>query len=299
MAGPILITGASGQLGQRVLHHLLHTYCVPGGDIIAATRTPDALRPLMDLGVTVRRADFDDTASLDTAFAGAERLLLISTDKIDRPGARLLQHQTAVAIAEQCSVGYLVYTSMPDPSNSPLLFAPDHEGTEAAIAASAVPAWTILRNNPFFETVYCSAQSALSTGRWPSAAGNGRIAYIARDDVARAAAHALVNPSMDKATLTLTGAESYSYREVADILSRMIGSPISVQDVSIEGLINSLVASGQSAAIAHIRASIETAVGVGRLSYITDDFRRLTGSEPQRLESWIRQSIDHLALRAA
>lgn len=299
MSGKILITGASGQLGRRVLHHLLNTYAIAGAQIIAASRTPEALCSVQDLGVTVRHADFDDTASLDTAFLDAERLLLISTDRISRPGERLTQHQTAVAVAEQRGVQHLVYTSMPDPANSPLLFAPDHEGTEAVIAASAVPAWTILRNSLYFETVYCAAPSALSTGRWPTAAGNGRIAYISRDDVARAAAHALIHPPQGKTTLTLTGSESFSYRDVANILTQITGTSISVFDVSMEGLVNGLIASGQSSTLARIRASIETAVGVGGLSRITDDYKTLTGTEPTRLDVWLHQSLDHLRKLAA
>ncbi len=112
---------------------------------------------------------------MDAAFAEAEKVLIISTDALDRPGHRLVQHRAAIAAAEKAGVKHLLYTSMPEPANSPLLFAPDHEGTESAIHASAVPAWTILRNNWYFENVMMSAGPALSSGHWYSAAGAARL----------------------------------------------------------------------------------------------------------------------------
>ncbi|WP_274010367.1 NmrA family NAD(P)-binding protein, partial [Escherichia coli] len=72
-------------------------------------------------GVQVRAADFDDPQSLPAAFAGVGRMLLISTDRLDRPGYRAEQHGRAIAAAEQAGVGHVVYTSMPKPDNSPLL----------------------------------------------------------------------------------------------------------------------------------------------------------------------------------
>src|SRR3954468_3764326 len=95
----LLVTGASGQLGQRVLHHLLDTLHVPAGDIIATSRKPDALSGWATRGVAVRAADFEDSMSLPAAFEGAERLLLVSTDAVDRPGRRTAQHQAAVEAA--------------------------------------------------------------------------------------------------------------------------------------------------------------------------------------------------------
>jgi NAD(P)H dehydrogenase (quinone) len=88
---------------------------VPAGRIIATTRKPEALDDLAAQGVQVRRADFEDPASLVAAFSGAQRLLLISTDAVDRPGRRLAQHQAAVAAAVQAGVQHMVYTSMPRP----------------------------------------------------------------------------------------------------------------------------------------------------------------------------------------
>ncbi len=287
MTAKYLVTGASGQLGQRVLHHLLATSGVAAGDIIAASRKPEQLADFAEKGVLIRRVDFDDTASMEAAFAEAEKVLIISTDSLDRPGHRLVQHRAAIASAEKAGVKHLLYTSMPEPANSPLLFAPDHEGTEAAIAASSIPAWTILRNNWYFENVMMSAGPALASGHWYSAAGNGKVAHIARDDIGRAIAAALVAASDAKVTYTLTGASSYTHAEMGALVSKVAGKDIAVIDVPVEGLVQGMVGAGLPEPVARVFASIDTMVGSGGLSRITGDFKALTGVEPQSFEAWV------------
>src|SRR5262245_2164958 len=147
------VTGASGQFGQRVLHHLLHTLGVPASRIVAATRQPAKLAAAASRGVHVRALDFDDSASFGPAFDDVERVLLISTDALDRPGRRFEQHRRAIDGLAQAGVQHVVYTSMPEPEGSPLLIAPDHAGSEQALAASTLPSFTVLRNHWYFENL--------------------------------------------------------------------------------------------------------------------------------------------------
>ncbi|MFN3718604.1 MAG: SDR family oxidoreductase [Rhizobium rhizophilum] len=287
MTAKYLVTGASGHLGQHVIHHLLETSGVAAADIIAASRKPEQLASLAEKGVQVRRVDFDDPASMVAAFAEAEKVLIISTDTLDRPGHRLVQHRAAIAAAEKAGVKHLLYTSMPEPANSPLLFAPDHEGTETEIRASAIPAWTILRNNWYFENVMMSAGPALASGHWYSAAGDGRIAHIARDDIARATAAALVAAASDKKVYTLTGSSSYTHRDIAAAVSKAAGREITVIDVPVEGLVQGMVGAGLPEPVARVFASIDTMIGIGGLATITGDFKALTGAEPQPFEAWV------------
>ena len=294
MTAKYLVTGASGQLGQRVVHHLLESSAVAAGDIIAASRKPEQLAALAAKGVLVRRVDFDDVASMEAVFAEAEKVLIISTDTLDRPGHRLVQHRAAVAAAEKAGVAHLLYTSMPEPVNSALLFAPDHEGTEAAIEASSVPAWTILRNNWYFENVMMSAGPALASGYWYSAAGDGKVAHIARDDIGRAIAAALVAAGKEKTVYTLTGSSSYSHREMASLIAAAADKAITVVDVPVEGLVQGMVGAGLPEPVARVFASIDTMIGNGGLARVSDDFKTLTGTEPQSFESWVESQAEAL-----
>ncbi|RKE79433.1 SDR family oxidoreductase [Rhizobium sp. AG855] len=294
MTAKYLVTGASGKLGQSVLHHLTETYKVAPADIVAASRKPAALATWADKGVQTRAVDFDDIASMEKAFEGVGRVLIISTDTLDRPGHRLIQHKAAIAAAEKAGVQHLLYTSMPEPANSPLLFAPDHEGTEAAIKASSIPGWTILRNNWYFENIFLSAGPALASGHWYSAAAGGRIAHIARDDIGRAAAAALIAPSDAKMIYTLTGANSYSHADIAALISAAAGKEIAVVEVPLEGLVQGMVGAGLPEPVARVYASIDTMVGVGGLAQVTTDYKTLTGLEPQAFEGWIKSQAGAL-----
>lgn len=295
MSDKLLVTGAAGHLGQLVIAHLLDTLKLPASRIIATTRDPAKLAALAAKGVTVRKADFDDVASLTTAFAGAQRLLLISTDALDRPGHRLAQHKNALAAAAKAGVRHVVYTSMPMPEDSPLLIAPDHLGTEQALAASPF-SWTILRNCWYMENLFMSLPSALASGQWYSAAGDGKVAYIARDDLARAAAAALASGDTGKTTYTLTGSEAFGTEEVAQRVSALTGKPISVVHVPLEGLIQGMVAAtGWPVELATIFASFDTNTKAGRVAAVTQDVRKLTGHEPQKFDAWLAANQSALA----
>ncbi len=292
MTAKYLVTGASGKLGQSVLHHLTETYKVAPADIVAASRKPEALAAWAAKGVETRAVDFDDAASMEKAFAGVGRVLIISTDSLDRPGHRLVQHKAAIAAAEKAGVQHLLYTSMPEPANSPLLFAPDHEGTEAAIKASSIPGWTILRNNWYFENVFLSAGAALASGHWYSAAAGGRIAHIARDDIGRATAAALIAPTDAKTIYTLTGADTFSHADIAALIGAAAGKEITVVEVPLEGLVQGMIGAGLPEPVARVFASIDTMIGVGGLAQVTSDYKTLTGLEPQAFEPWIESQAD-------
>lgn len=295
MSDTLLVTGASGHLGRRVIHHLLETLKVPAARIIATTRKPETLADLAALGVVVRQADFEDSASLAQAFEGAQRLLLVSTDALDRPGRRLAQHQAAVAAAVKVGVKHVVYTSMPKPEDSPLLLAPDHLGTEQALATSALAGWTVLRNHWYFENLFMTLPSVLPSGQWFSAAGNGRIAHIAREDLARAAATVLAGSATGKNTYTLSGAQAFTTAEIAQLISATLDKPIQVIPVPVEGLIQGMVGAGLPAPLAAVFASFDTNTAAGRVGEVTGDFQKLTGVAPQPFAAWLAENKAALA----
>jgi NAD(P)H dehydrogenase (quinone) len=291
----LLVTGASGYFGQRVLHHLLETLKVPASRIAAASRKPDSLAAWAARGVTVRAADFDDPPSLKAAFAGVQRLLVVSTDALDEEGKRLRQHVAAVKAADAAGVKHILYTSLPEAERALISFAPDHAGTEKAIAESSIPGWTILRNNWYFENLFYSIPHAIASGQWYSAADDGKIAYIARDDLALAAAVALASDFAGKRTLTLTGKEVLSNEDIAALVRLATGRPLQVVNVPVEGLIEGMKGAGLPESVARVFASIDTNTKGGFLAGIHDDFRALTGREPQPIQGWITANASAFA----
>jgi len=288
----ILVTGASGQLGGLVIKHLLETQKVAASDIIAATRDPAKLSALAETGVEVRKADFDDAASLDTAFAGIDHLAIISTDSLAVPGLRQTQHKTAIAAAAKAGVKHVVYTSMPNPDQSRVTFAPDHLASEQAVKASGL-AYTILRNAWYMDNYLMSLPHNLQTGQWFSASGNGRISNISRDDCAKALAAVLASDNTPNATYTLTSAESLTISEVAALVTEVVGKPLAVVPVTDEQLAGGLTGAGLPPFLVDMLVSADANVRDGNFDLVTGDFKALTGSEPETLRAFLtdRKSV--------
>lgn len=291
-ATTLLVTGASGHLGRAVVCRLLETLQVPPARIIATSRKPETLADLAAQGVTVRAADFDQPGMLAEAFRGADRVLLVSTDALLEPGKRLVQHRAAVQAAADADVKHVVYTSLPSPATSHVSFAPDHLGTEQALAASGL-GWTLLRNAWYAENLAYTLPSALASGKWVTAAAEGGIAYIARDDLARAAAVALAADSADNRIFTLTGTQALAARDIATKVAAATGKPLSVVGVTPEQLAEGLRGHGFPPVLADVFASFDVATAAGDLGEVTGDFAALTGHAPSTFDAWLPA---HLAL---
>jgi NAD(P)H dehydrogenase (quinone) len=276
-----LVTGASGQLGQRVVALLLEAQ---SGNIIAATRTPEKLQHLS--GVTVRRADFDDPASLAEAFAGVDRLLLISTDTVGVPGKRIEQHRNAVAAAESAGVKHIVYTSLVNPTNTPVVLAPDHAATEQALAESK-PGWTVLRENIYAETLLGSLKGALMSGSLVNAIGDGKAAYITREDVAQAAVAALTSDYEGQRILDITGPEALSQADLAAIVSEIGGQQVSYVPVDIAAVVETLIGFGLPRPLAETYASFDTGIAQGKFADVTTTVQELSGRQPTRVRDFV------------
>lgn len=294
MNDSIFVTGASGKLGRLVVGHLLDTERVAPSRIVAGTRTPEALADLAARGVSVRRADFDDAAGLEQAFAGAGTVLIVSTDALDGAGTRLRQHETAIAAAVRAGAARLAYTSLVDADTSHVSFAPDHAGTESAMAATGLP-HLVFRNTWYQENLFMSLPQALRSGQWFTSAGDGRTAYVSRDDIAAAIAAALANPPSASATWTLTGAEALTNADVAALASEVTGRPIAVVNLTDEQLGGGMKAAGVPEAVIPTLVSFETAARHGDLARVTSDVETLSRRRPRALRDFLVANRDALA----
>jgi NAD(P)H dehydrogenase (quinone) len=280
----LLVTGASGHLGRRVVELLQETY---NGPIVAATRTPDKLSGLARPGTTVRRADFEDADSLDEAFAGVDRLLLISTDAVDVPGRRIKQHINAIKAAERADVKHVVYTSIIHSGpQSPAFVVPDHRATEAALAESSM-GWTVLRENIYTDLQLMSVGQAIQSGILSNAIGNGKAAYITREDCARAAAAALSAPFEGRRTLDITGPEAVSQADIAALASQLSGKEINYVPVDVETLIQYMTGAGMPRPVAEAYATFDVAIAQGEFEAVSSAVEDLTGRRPQSIAEFL------------
>lgn len=288
MDDSIFVTGASGQLGQLVIKHLLARGVAPSR-IVAGTRSPEKLADLAAAGIEVRKADFEDLRGLTEAFNGAGTVLIISTDMLDGTDTRLKQHRNAVSAAVAAGIERLAYTSLPNPESSLLTFAPDHLGTEQAIKATGLP-YVFFRNGWYRENLLRGLPNALKSGQWHSAAEGGRTSYVGREDIAEAIAAALATSTPESRTYTLTGAEALSTEEIARLASQATGKPLSVVHVTDGQLAAGLKAAGVPEIFASLLVSAEAEMRAGNLSIVTDHVESLIGRAPRRLAGYLEEA---------
>lgn len=288
-SGTLLVTGASGHLGRRVLELLLADPRNAGRKLIALTRTPDKLADFSAKGVELRAASFDDSASLASAFRGAERALIISTDALDRPGRRLEQHVSAVQAAKASGVEHLVYTSLTHCEPSSLVtLAPDHWGTESVLRESEVP-YTVLRNNMYTDYLLMSLPYAVKSGKLVNSHGGGKVSYVTREDCARAAAFALSANFRGRAVLDVTGPKAISQAELAGIVSEIVGKRIEYVAVDAPTAIANNVAAGLPGPIAELLVSFERSASAGQLAIESSSVQDLSGSAPSSVKEFLSE----------
>ncbi len=223
----ILITGASGALGRLVAQSLLQER--RPGELILVSRTPAALGDLAERGADVRLGDFSRPESLAEAFAGADRMLLISASDV---AVRSEQHRAAIRSAADAGVRHIVYTSAlnPEPPN-PAAIAPSHHATERALAESGL-AWTVLRNSLYAEYQAAEAAQAIATGELAHNRGDGRIAYVSRADCALVAAAVLATAGHEGRVYDVTGPALFSAHDLAALYGELGGRVVA--DVSLD-----------------------------------------------------------------
>jgi NAD(P)H dehydrogenase (quinone) len=285
----LLVTGAGGQFGRRVVELLLEAQASkPGaGRVIATTRNPTKLAPLAARGVEVRQADFDDAGSLAAAFAGADRLLLVSTDALDRPGARLSQHRNAVDAAVAAGVKHVVYTSGPAPQPTPGgSLMDDHFWTEQTLAASGLD-WTILRDSLYADLLLMSLPHAAQTGQLFSATAGAGRSYVTREDCARVAAAVLASPPSGRRIFDVTGPAAVTQDEVAALAGEFSGRKVGHVDLRPDDLRQGLTAAGMPPFLVDALVGFDVAAAQGYHATVTPTVEALTGQAPTSVREFL------------
>ena len=215
----VVITGATGHLGRLVVESLLQQG-VPARDITAAGRDTTKIKDLADRGVRVRAIDYDDPATLEGAFRGAARILLISASAT---GQRARQHGNAIDAARRAGTGLLTYTSIAHADTSTLRMAEEHRATEAALRASGLE-YVLLRHSWYTENYTAQIPAILQRGSLPGSADDGRVSAATRADYAAAAAAVLAGDGHAGRVYELGGDQAFTLTEFTAEISAQAGA---------------------------------------------------------------------------
>jgi NAD(P)H dehydrogenase (quinone) len=281
----IIVTGASGQLGRLVIEELLQK--LPAAQIVAAVRNPDRVQDLAARGVSIRQADYDRPETLDTAFTGADKLLLISSNEV---GRRVPQHKAVIDAAKRVGVKLLAYTSILHADTSPMGLAAEHKETESLLKASGIP-FVLLRNSWYTENYTASIPAALQHGVFIGSAGDGRIASAARADYAAAAATVLTLEHQAGQIYELAGDEAYTLTDLAAEISRQSGKTITYQNLSEADFKAALVGAGLPEGFASLLAESDRGASEGGLFDNKGQLRQLIGRPTTPLATLVKAAI--------
>lgn len=281
-----VVTGASGTLGQLVATELAER--VDPSEVVLVSRSPEKLAELSSKGFDVRAGDFDDPSSLDSAFAGGSRLLLISTDAV---GSRVPQHEAAIEAAKRAGISHISYTSVINPvEESPVGVNSDHRATEELLAKSGID-YTSLRNSVYMEMQAPDAQAAAATGKFTSNQGDGRFAPVSRADCAAAAAGALTADGPLDNFYDITGPDLVDAAGQARVYGEIAGVEVEAVSLDDDSFIAGLVEFGIPAEVAPLLASFGSGIREGFLESQTDAVEQLSGKKPETLKEALTRSI--------
>ena len=271
------ITGVTGHVGGLVARQLR----AAGADLVLIARDPG--RIIDADGVRVARADYDDPDAAASALRGVDVLLMVSgSESIDR----VRQHRTFIDAAAAAGVEQVVYTSFQGAApDATFTLARDHWATEEHLRVTGM-AWTFLRDSLYLDFV---PDMAGDDGVIRGPAGTGRVAGVARADVARVAAEVLANPEPHAgATYDLTGPEALTLDEAAAIITAVTGRPTSFHDETLDEAYASRSLYGVPGWQVDAWVSTYTAIASGELASVSDAVERITGVAPLTLERLLR-----------
>jgi NAD(P)H dehydrogenase (quinone) len=293
----IALTGASGNLG-RVTLQFLAKRGVPFADTVLIARDVAKVKDLASQGYQVRQGDYTDLPSLEKAFRGIDKLLFISTSALGEE--RMRQHRNVVAAARAASVGHIVYTSIIKPAPTAVFAAtPGHFQTEALIHESGI-AHSFFRNNLYMELIPLVFGGALQSGVLMSCAGEGRVGFVARTDIAEALAAVLASTAPLKSSYDVTTSrEAYGLADVAAALGTAKGTKVTYVRASAERFRRTLTGFGLPAEVVELSVALGEAMRLGEFDASSSDLATLLGRAPTDLQTFLHASDENSAGRNA
>ncbi|WP_375446765.1 SDR family oxidoreductase [uncultured Fibrella sp.] len=280
----ILVTGGTGQLGVATLNFLLKK--CPASQLAALVRDSGKAADLIEKGVAIRVGNYDDTASLDEAMQGIDKVLLIAGTDEDK---RVQQHMNVIDAAKKAGVKVVAYTSraLKDRHTLANQLMQGHFQTEDYLMQSGLN-YVLFRNILYMDAIpQFVGPTVFETGiRLPT--GQGKVAFALRNDMAEAMSAALVEDNNDTKIYTLTGSESYSFNDVAATLTDLSGRQVAYESVEPSAFEQQLKARALPGVVIQRIIGFLTDIANGQEEEVSTDLEKLLGRKPALLSEGLK-----------
>lgn len=275
--GKFVITGATGQLGGLVVKHLIDMG-TPAQNIAAVVRNEVKAAGLKNLGLEIRKGDYDQADTLKEAFQESDKLLFISSPSPDGT-YRIRQHASVVEAARNAGVGHIIYTSLAFADKVTLGMENVHLATELAIKETKIP-YTILRNTFYMDYfVNPLLKGIVDSGVIASASKGNKFNYVTRNDLALTAAIILKTDEHQNKVYELTNPKPITYDDFAEILSEISGKEVKHLELTPEQVYEQMIKQGFSQEDAGFYNYMWPLLAQGYFSYASDDLVNLIGNK--------------------
>lgn len=283
----ILVTGASGHLGSKIVENLMKK--VPTSDIIAGVRNTQSekAKSFAEQGIEVRVTDFDKKETLVEAFQGVNRVFIVSTFSDPETSAR--QQTNAVEAAKEAGIAQMVYSSAPRADVSEFVLASIHRVRENIIKESGIP-YVFVRNNWYVENEMGSIQQSLNGAPWVTAAGEGKVGWVYRPDLAEATANILAGEGHENKAYELAG-ENLTQQQFVDALNEVTGKEIQVLNVDAAAYGTMLKEANLPEDLAAMTTMIQQGIRDGGLESPHSDLEMLLGRKPTSVKEALQQLL--------
>ena len=302
----ILLNGVDGNFGGRAAAVLLERY--PHEDLIFAAPTEKGLKKYADMGIETRIADFNDPDKLTQAFSGVDTIVLISMPFVGP--RRIKAHKTAIDAAVAAKANRIVYTSIVGAGEKDIdtYEVNDHVWTEAYMKEQPIH-YLFLRDSQYAEAMVSNFVNAVENtgGVLANNMGDGKMAYVSRDDCALAAACAAMSDWQDR-IVNVNGPELLTIAEYLAIASEVTGKKVVYKFINDEEQYAFFDSIGVPRTTEEMWASTAKnfpfcsdgmvtfgrAIRLGQMSTFTDDFEQLTGQRPMSVREIFEHMDEHL-----
>ena len=270
----ILVTTA-GKVGSETVR-LLRQKELP---VRVLVRDPEKVKSLAEIGAEIVVGDLDSLPSIDKAMKGIKTVVLVSP-------AVPAQELNVVQSAKSAGVEHVIKATSNASADSPIARRRWQTEIEAGLLASGLD-YTLLRSNAYMQNVLALAPAIKKTGGFGSSAGLGRVGMIDARDVAAVAAEITASfaPHVGK-TYKLTGPTLITYSDVAAILSKVLGRPVTYRELSFEEDKDAMIHAGLPKQVAEMNAQAFSMIADGDAGWFSEDVPSLLGRPARSFEEF-------------
>lgn len=283
----ILVTGATGSFGKAAISHLIKLGVKPS-EIKGLVRDEAKATELKKQGINLAIGEYDNYTSLVEAFMGIDKLLFVSASDIPK---RTKQHINVIKAAIEAGVNHVYYTSFQrvnETNSSPIAMVSEAHLESEKLMKNSKLTYTVMRNNLYMDVIpMFIGDKVLETETIYQPGENGKSGFVWRDEMAEGAAKLLTEKGHENKVYDFSSTESYSYADIADMISQITGKKITYVSPTPEEFHKTLSTAGVPEEYIGLFSAFSQAIAQNEFEKTSSDLEHILGRKLTDLKSYL------------